>query len=77
LSAVLFVQRGNRRFAITFGYGRHMLRREAIEPDYGLKAAAGLVDPGEIASLDARSVEATTIQVRRQTSARDSRTRAR
>jgi uncharacterized protein (TIGR04141 family) len=68
LSAVLFVQRGNRRFAITFGYGRHMLRREAIEPDYGLKAAAGLVDPGEIASLDARSVEATTIQVRRQTS---------
>jgi uncharacterized protein (TIGR04141 family) len=68
LSAVLFLERDGRRVALTFGYGRHLLRREAIEPDYGLKVAAGLIDPEEIASLDARSVEATTIQVRRQSS---------
>lgn len=43
-----------------------LLRPEALEPDYGLKVAAGLVNPGQIASLDARSVEATAIQVRRQ-----------
>jgi len=68
LSAVLFLQRGDRRLAVTFGAGRHMLRPEAIEPDYGLKVAAGLIDPEDIASLDARSVEATSIQIRRQSS---------
>jgi uncharacterized protein (TIGR04141 family) len=68
VSAVLFLERDGRRVALTFGYGRHLLRRDAIEPDYGLKVAAGLIDPEEIASLDARSVEATTIQVRRQSS---------
>jgi uncharacterized protein (TIGR04141 family) len=68
VSAVLFLERDGRRLALTFGYGRHLLRRDDIEPDYGLKIAAGLIDPEEIASLDARSVEATTIQVRRQSS---------
>ena len=66
LSAVLFLKRGDHRFAITFGYGRSLLRPEVLEPDYGLKVAAGLVDPDQIASLDARSTEATAIQVRRQ-----------
>lgn len=66
LSGVLFLERGDHRFAITFGYGRHLLRPDATEPDYGLKVAAGLIDPEEIASLDARSVEATAIQIRRQ-----------
>lgn len=68
LSAVLFVRRGARLFAITFGYGRHLLDRSALEADFGLKVAAGLVDPEEIAALDTRSVEATSIQVRRQSS---------
>ncbi len=68
LSAVLFLRRGGRLFAITFGYGRHLLSRAALEADFGLKVAAGLIDPDEIAVLDARSVEATSIQVRRQSS---------
>jgi uncharacterized protein (TIGR04141 family) len=43
LSAVLFLERDGRRVALTFGRGRHLLRREAIEPDYGLKVATGLI----------------------------------
>lgn len=68
LSGVLFLRRDGRILAITFGYGRHLLQRTAIEADFGLKVAAGLVDPDEIAALDARSVEATSIQVRWQSS---------
>lgn len=66
LSAVLFLERDARRFAIAFGLGRHLLRRDVLEPDYGLKVAAGLVNPEEIASLDSRSAASTAIQVRRQ-----------
>lgn len=68
LSGVLFVRRSARLLAITFGYGRHLIERAAIEADFGLKVAAGLIDPEEIAVLEARSVEATSLQVRRQSS---------
>jgi len=77
LSAVLFVWRdvrdeeGNveeRAFALTFGFGRHLLAPEALEPEFGLRTAAGLVDPNAIASVDSRAFEATILQVRRQSS---------
>jgi uncharacterized protein (TIGR04141 family) len=68
LSGVLFLRRSGRILAVTFGYGRHLLARTALEADFGLKVAGGLVDPDEIAALDTRSVEATSIQVRRQSS---------
>jgi uncharacterized protein (TIGR04141 family) len=68
LSGVLFLRRRGRILAVTFGYGRHVLQRSSLEADFGLKVAAGLIDPDEIAVLDARSVEATSIQVRRQSS---------
>ena len=68
MSAVLFMRRGTARYALTFGFGSLMLRRDATEPDYGLKVAAGLVDPDRLASLDARSIDAMSIQVRRQSS---------
>lgn len=68
LSAVLFVQRGPRVFALTFGFGRHLLSADAIEPEFGLRTAAGLIDPDAIASVDSRAFEATVLQVRRQSS---------
>lgn len=68
VSAVLFIDRPVGRFALTFGFGRHLLDPEAIEPDYGLKVAAGLVDADELASVDSRSIEAVSVNVRRQSS---------
>ncbi len=66
VSAVLFVERGGRTFALTFGFGRHLLDAEALEPDFGLKVAAGLVDPGELNAIDSRLVQSRRLQVRRQ-----------
>lgn len=66
LSAVLFLRREGSLFALTFGFGRHHLRPEKVVSDYGLKVAAGLIDPEQISSLDSRAFEATVLQVRRQ-----------
>lgn len=68
ISAVLLLQRDDRAYALTFGYGRNLLNRDALEPDFGLRTAAGLVDPDAIASVDSRAFEATVLQVRRQSS---------
>lgn len=68
ISAVLLIRRGDRAYALTFGFGRHLLDREATEPDFGLRTAAGLIDPNAIASVDSRAFEATVLQVRRQSS---------
>lgn len=65
-SAVLFVERGARTFALTFGFGRHLLDVEALEPDFGLKVAAALVNPDEMNSIDSRLVQSNRLQVRRQ-----------
>lgn len=66
VSAVLFLQREDRYFALTFGFGRHLLEWDALEPDFGLKVAAGLVDPEQLSVVDSRLVQATRLQVRRQ-----------
>ena len=68
ISAVLLLERGEKTYALTFGFGRHLLDPEALEPDFGLRTAAGLIDPGAIASVDSRAFEATVLQVRRQSS---------
>jgi uncharacterized protein (TIGR04141 family) len=68
VSAVLIVRRGGRLYALTFGFGRFLLDPDMIEPDFGLKVAAGLVDPDQINSVDSRILEATRVQVRRQAS---------
>jgi uncharacterized protein (TIGR04141 family) len=66
ISGVLFLKRQGKTFALTFGYGRHLLKPEVVVADYGLKVAAGLINPQEISSLDSRAFEATVLQVRRQ-----------
>jgi len=68
ISAVLLIERSGRAYALTFGFGRHLLDRDALEPDFGLRTAAGLIDPEAIASVDSRAFEATVLQVRRQSS---------
>jgi uncharacterized protein (TIGR04141 family) len=68
ISAVLLLQRGDQTFALTFGFGRHLLEPNAMEPDFGLRTAAGLIYPAAIASVDSRAFEATVLQVRRQSS---------
>ncbi|MGH8638599.1 MAG: DUF6119 family protein, partial [Burkholderiales bacterium] len=68
VSAVLIARRQGRWIALTFGFGRFLLRPDVIELDFGLKVAASLVDPDSVISVDARSVEERVLQTRRQSS---------
>jgi uncharacterized protein (TIGR04141 family) len=67
-AAVLFVSAGSRLFAVTFGQGRHLLRPEAFEIDFGLKVTLNSVDEKKLRSLDLRTFEELTLHTRRQVS---------
>ena len=56
-SAVLFVQRGARTVALTFGYGRSLLRPGSWEEDFGLKVTLNSVDTAKIRSVDRMSLD--------------------
>lgn len=64
--AVLFIESGRRRFALTFGYGRGLLAPEALEHDFGIKTVLNSVDAGRIRSVDSRTLEASPQSMRKQ-----------
>jgi uncharacterized protein (TIGR04141 family) len=67
-SAVLFVTAASRLFAITFGYGRHLLHPEECESDFGLKVVLNSVAPDQLKSVDAKTVDDITLHTRRDVS---------
>jgi uncharacterized protein (TIGR04141 family) len=71
-SGVLLVRSGTRMLALTFGYGRFLLRSESVEQDFGLRVVLNSVDPAQIKSVDARTFDELTVHTRRGVS-RDSR----
>jgi uncharacterized protein (TIGR04141 family) len=70
-SAVLLLEAADRVFAVTFGQGRHLLDGESFEQDFGLKVVLNTVDPAQLKSVDARTIDETTMHTRRDLS-RDS-----
>jgi uncharacterized protein (TIGR04141 family) len=70
-SAVLFVEASARLFAVTFGQGRHLLNVDSYESDFGLKVVLNTVAPDQLKSVDAKTIEETTLHTRRDVS-RDS-----
>src|SRR5450759_210923 len=65
-SAVLIVQYRRRFFAVVFGHGRYLLKPEAIERNYGLKSAAGLVNPELVQTIESLVADSAGLRVRRQ-----------
>jgi uncharacterized protein (TIGR04141 family) len=57
-SAVLFVLRGKRLFAVTFGYGRSLLVPGSWEEDFGLKVTLNSVDRTKIKTVDRMTIDA-------------------
>lgn len=51
-AAVLLIHSEERLFALTFGYGRNLLRPGAWDEDFGLKVTLNAVDPSKIKSID-------------------------
>ena len=57
-SAVLFLGRGNRLFALTFGYGRNLLVPGSWDEDFGLKVTLNAVDSQRIKTIDRATLDA-------------------
>lgn len=76
VSAVLFVestlQKKKRIVAFTFGHGRFLLDDNCSVPDFGLKVALNTVNPDNLRSIDAATVDDNTIQTRKQASQQSS-----
>jgi uncharacterized protein (TIGR04141 family) len=70
-SAVLLLEASGRIFAVTFGQGRHLLETDAFEQDFGLKVVLNTVAPDQLKSVDAKTIDETTVHTRRDVS-RDS-----
>ena len=70
-SAVLLLAAATRLFAVTFGQGRHLLDVDAVEADFGLKVTLNTVRPDQLKSVDAKTIDETTLHTRRDVS-RDS-----
>ena len=64
-SAVLLFEAEGRLFAATFGQGRHLLDLESFEKDFGLKVVLNTVAPDQLKSVDAKTIDDTTVHTRR------------
>jgi len=67
-SGVLLFEATGRLFAATFGHGRHLLDLELVEPDFGLKVVLNSVAPDQLKSVDAKTIDETTVHTRRDVS---------
>ena len=67
-SGVLLVEASDRLFAVTFGQGRYLLHAESFEHDFGLRVVLNTVAPDQLKSVDARTIEETTLHTRRDVS---------
>lgn len=67
-SAILVIQRQQRTFALTFGYARHCVRRDAVEGTFGLRVALNSIEEDAIRSIDRKTFEGVTTHVREQAS---------
>lgn len=68
MSGVVVLEVDGRVVAFSFGRGRHLLKREAIELDFGLKTALNALDPEKLRSLDLRTYEEVAVMSRKQVS---------
>ncbi|OJH40506.1 TIGR04141 family sporadically distributed protein [Cystobacter ferrugineus] len=67
-AAVLFIKADSRLFAVTFGQGRHLIKSDCYEIDFGLKVTLNTVDEKKLRSLDSRTFDELTVHTRRQVS---------
>ncbi len=67
----MLLEAKGRLFSVTFGQGRHLLDAEALEQDFGLRVVLNTVATNQLKSVDARTIEETTVHTRRDVS-RDS-----
>ena len=67
-SVVLLAYVADRWFAVTFGYGRHLLRPELLVADFGIRVTGNLVPPNRVRSLASVRLDAIGRRTARTTS---------
>lgn len=67
IAAVLLIKHSGRLFAVTFGYGRTLLKQELIETRFGLKVVLNRVKPDSLRSVDTKSLDGFLTHNREQT----------
>lgn len=66
--AVLFFKVKGRVFAIAFGYGKHIIKEELIERDFGLRTALNLLDSEKFISIDKANLSDMALLTKMQSS---------
>jgi uncharacterized protein (TIGR04141 family) len=66
--AILLLRSNERVFAFPFGFGRYLLKDEALVKDFGIKVVLNSVDPQKLRSIDTATISEMTIHSRTQTS---------
>ncbi len=67
-SALLIIVTSVRSYAIAFGHGRHILKPDSYERDFGLKVVLNSVDPKLIRSIDTDSIDDYVFHATKQSS---------
>ncbi len=70
-AAVWLLEVDGKQLALTFGYGRNLLKAGSYEEDFGLRVTLNSVDPNKIKAIDRMTLDAVAQQSRIQAS-RDS-----
>jgi uncharacterized protein (TIGR04141 family) len=55
-AALLLIERGDERFILAYGTGRHAIDSSAIEPGFGLRVVANAIGPRDLKSAETRSM---------------------
>lgn len=66
--AILLVKVRNRIMALTFGYGRSILREENIVRNFGFMAALNMIDTSKIRNINAATIEDMVVHTQKQSS---------
>lgn len=66
--AVVFFKIKKRIFVIPFGYGKHLIKDEAIEREFGLRTTLNIINADKLISVDKANIGDMSIQTKTQTS---------
>lgn len=66
--AIVFFFIDNRYFAIPFGYGKHLLKDESIDREFGLKTALNIINADKLLSIDKANIGDLSVLTKTQAS---------
>ncbi len=70
--AVIFYKIDKRYFAIPFGYGKHLLKDECIDREFGLKTALNIINADKLLSVDKANIGDLSVLTKTQASKKGS-----